>query len=125
LILHEFAMTTQIVESVMKEAEKHEAKKVKEVYVIIGALTFLRFEQVRFAFDVLKKDTLLADAELHIEEKPGYVKCSKCSYEGYLKMEDDPAYHVPAPLLRCPECGAGVEVVEGRECTIRRVKIIK
>jgi hydrogenase nickel incorporation protein HypA/HybF len=125
LNVHEFAMTTQIVESVLKEAEKHKAKKVKDVHLIIGALTFLRIEQVQFAFDVLKKDTLLDGAKLHIEEKPGYVKCSKCGYEGYLKMDDDPAYHVPAPFLRCPECEAGVEIIEGRECTIRRVKMIR
>jgi len=123
--MHEFAMTTQIVETALKEAEKHEAKQVKDIYVVIGSLTFLSLEQVRFAFDVLKKDTLLNDANLHIEEKPGYVKCSSCGYEGRLKLEDDPAYHIPVPLLRCPKCEARVEIIEGRECTLRRVKIIR
>jgi hydrogenase nickel incorporation protein HypA/HybF len=117
-------MTTQIVECVLKEAEKHEAKRVSEVHLVIGKLTFLNPEQARFWYEVLTKDTIMADSKLYIEEKSGLVRCSKCGYEGGFKYEDDPIYHVPAPTLSCPKCGGIVEIVGGRDCLIKRVKLI-
>lgn len=117
-------MTTQIVENVLQEAEKHNAKKVTEVHLAIGKLTFLGIEQVRFSYDLLVKDTVMEGSKLHIEEKNGVVKCSSCGYEGDFKYEDDPMYHLPTPTLLCPKCGGIVEIVGGRECTIKSIKLV-
>jgi len=117
-------MTTQIVQNVLQEAEKHNAKKVVEVHLIIGKLTFLGIEQVRFSYNILVKGTIMEGSKLHIKEKNGIVKCSSCGYEGDFNYEDDPAYHVPTPTLRCPRCGGDVAIVGGRECTIKSVKLI-
>ncbi len=122
--MHEFFMTTQIVENVLKEAEKHRAKKVTEVNLIIGKLTFLGLEQVRFSYDVLVKGTIMEGSKLYIEEKNGVVKCSSCGYEGDFMYEDDPMFHVPTPTLHCPKCEGVVDIVRGRECTIKSVKLI-
>jgi len=122
--VHEFSMTTQIVETVLQEAEKHKAKKVTEVHLIIGKLTFLGLEQVRFSYDVLVKGTMMEDSKLYIEEKNGVVKCSSCGYEGDFMYEDDPMYHIPTPTLRCPKCGDAVSIVGGRECTIKSIKLV-
>jgi len=116
-------MTTQIVESVLQEAKKHNAKRVYEVHLAIGKLTFLGLEQVRFSYEILVKNTIMKSSKLYIEEKDGVVKCSKCGYEGDFKYEDDPIYHVPTPTLDCPKCGEVVNIVGGRECTIKSVKL--
>lgn len=116
-------MTSQIVESVLEEAKKHNAKSVKEVHLVIGKLTFLGLEQVRFAYEVLVKNTIMESSKLHIEEKDGVVKCSKCSYEGDFKYEDDPMYHIPTPTLHCPRCGGLVSIIGGRDCTIKTIKL--
>ena len=116
-------MTTQIVQSVLEEAKKHNAKRVHEVHLTIGKLTFLGLEQVRFAYEVLVKGTIMEGSRLYIEEKDGVVKCSKCEYEGDFKYQDDPLYHVPTPTLHCPKCGEVVNIVGGRECTIKSVKL--
>jgi len=117
-------VTTQIVESVLEEARKHEAKGVAEVHLVIGKLTFLNPDQVRFWYEVLVKDTIMAGSKLRIEEKNGLVKCSKCGYEGDFRYEDDPIYHIPTPTLRCPTCGGVVEIVGGRDCLIKSVKLV-
>jgi len=117
-------MTSQIVESVLEEAKKHNAKKVDGVHLVIGKLTFLGLEQVRFAYEILVKNTIMEGSKLHIEEKDGVVKCSKCSYEGDVKYEDDPTYHIPTPTLHCSKCGGVVEIVGGKECLIKSAKII-
>jgi len=117
-------MTKQIVENVLREARKHNAKKVTEVHLIIGELTFLGLEQVRFSYEVLVKETMMDGSKLYIEEKEGAVRCTKCGYEGPLNYEDDPAYHIRTPTLLCPKCQGVVQIIDGRECTIRSVKLV-
>lgn len=122
--MHEFSMTTQIVNYVLEEAKKHNAKRVNEVHLIIGKFTFLGLEQVKFAYELLVKNTIMEGSKLHIEEKDGIVKCSNCGYEGSFKYEDDPVYHVPSPTLNCPKCGGVVNILGGKECTIKSIKLV-
>lgn len=117
-------MTSQIVQSVLAEAENRKAKKVTEVHLVIGELTFLGLEQVRFAYEVLTKGTILESSKLVIETQKGAVKCDNCGYQGGFKYEDDPLYHVPVPTLKCPKCGNPVNVVAGKECTIKSIKMM-
>jgi len=122
--LHEFSVTSQVVQSVLAEAEKRDAKKVTEVNLVVGKLTFLGLEQVRFAYEALTKGTILEGSKLAIEEQEGMVKCNHCGYEGGFKYEDDPLYHVPVPTLKCPKCGSVVKIVAGKECTIKSIKMM-
>ena len=121
--MHEFSVTSQIVNSILKEAERHKAKKIVQVNLAIGKLTFLGIEQIRFAYKLLVKGTIAEKSKLVIKEKDGIVKC-KCGYEGNFKYEDDPIYHVPTPTLKCPKCGNIVDIVEGKECTVESIKLI-
>lgn len=122
--MHEYSMTTQIVENVLKEARKHNAKKVVEVHLTIGKLTFLGVEQVSFSYDVLVKGTIMDSSKLYIEETDGTIRCAKCGYKGSFNYEDDPVYHVQIPTLLCPKCANTVKIVGGRECTIKSVKLV-
>ncbi len=123
--MHELSMTSQIVESVLEEAKKHGANKVTEVHLIIGKLTFLGIEQVRFAYGILTKNTIIKNSKLIIKEKDGVIKCPSCGYLGALEFKDDLMYHVPTPIFKCPECGESVNIVEGKECTIESIKIVR
>jgi hydrogenase nickel incorporation protein HypA/HybF len=122
--VHEFSITNQIVQSVLTEAEKRGAKKVTEVHLAIGKLTFLGLEQVRFAYEVLTKDTIMEGSQLIIEEQEGIVKCGNCGYQGDFKYQDDPLYHVPVPTLKCPKCNNTVTITAGKECTIKNIKMM-
>jgi hydrogenase nickel incorporation protein HypA/HybF len=123
--VHELSMTTQIVDSVLEEAKKQDAKKVTEVHLIIGKLTFLGIEQVRFSYNILVEGTIMKGSKLIIEKKDGIIECPSCGYKGSIPFEDDPAYHVPIPTLRCPKCGKAAKILEGNECTIRSIKMLK
>ena len=123
--MHELAMTKQIVENVLEEAKTHDSKKVAEVHLTIGKLTFLGAEQIRFSYDILTKDTIMKNSKLIITEQNGVIECQSCEFKGPVPFEDDPAYHVPIPTLRCPKCGESAKIVEGKECTITSIKILK
>ena len=73
--MHEGSITTQIVDSVLKEAKQRNAKKVLEVELAIGALTFLNPNQVKFWFDMLTRDTVMEGSKLIINENQGAVHC--------------------------------------------------
>jgi hydrogenase nickel incorporation protein HypA/HybF len=119
------AMTTQIVEAVMEEAKRHDAKKVAEVHLTIGKLTFLGVEQIRFTYKILTEDTIMKDSKLIIKQQDGIIECPSCGFKGAVPIEDDPAYHVPIPTLKCPKCGEAAKIVEGKECTIESIRLLK
>ena len=117
-------MTSQIVENVLREARKHNAKEVAEVRLVIGKLTFLGLEQVKFSYRVLTEGTIMENSRLFIETKDGVVKCGSCGYEGSFNYEDDSVYHISVPTLQCPKCDGTVDIVGGRECLIKSVKLV-
>ncbi|UCC32926.1 MAG: hydrogenase maturation nickel metallochaperone HypA [Candidatus Bathyarchaeota archaeon] len=117
-------MTSQIVRNVLSEAKKHNAKEVAEVHLVIGKLTFLGLEQVRFSYKVLIEGSIMENSKLFIETKDGIVKCSSCGYEGSFSTKDDPQYHLPIPTLQCPNCAGTVNIIGGKECLIKSVKLV-
>ncbi|MCS4541891.1 MAG: hydrogenase maturation nickel metallochaperone HypA [Euryarchaeota archaeon] len=123
--MHEYSITSQIVENVLQEAKKHDAKKIFEVHLVIGKFTFLGIEQVRFSYEILVKGTIMEGSKLYIEERNGVVKCAGCGYEGTIMYEDDPKYHILFPTLYCPKCRSKVDLIEGKECIIKSVKLMR
>ena len=123
-MLHEFSITSQIVEKVLQEADKKGARKVLQVHLVIGMLTFLGIEQIRFAYGILVKDTIMEGSKLYIEERNGLVKCMNCGYEGPFGYEDDPTYHIQTPTLHCPKCRCILRIVGGRDCMIKSLRLV-
>jgi len=120
--MHEFSTMNQIVNAILEEGRKHHAHKIEKVILEIGELTFLGEEQLRFAFDLLTEGTILEGAELEIEKKEIEVRCS-CGYEGKIEYEEKEEFHFLIPLLKCPRCNEEVEIIKGRECIIKSVRM--
>ena len=122
--MHEFSASKQIVDGVLEEAEKHNAKKVLEVHLIIGKFTFLNVEQIKFWYEALTKDTIMEKSTLHIEQEDIAVQCDNCGYEGQIKLEEKDVehHHYITPTLSCPRCGSPVYIIKGKECTVKTIK---
>lgn len=118
--MHEFSVMNQIVESVLREAEKRDAIEVKEVILEIGELTFLGVEQLRFGFEVLTKENLLAGARLTIDETKAEIECA-CGYHGGMNYSETPHFHRIFPIISCPECGGAPTIVKGKDCVVRNI----
>jgi len=117
-------MTSSIVNLVLEEAEKRGAKKVLRVNLVIGKLTFLAVEQIRFSYNLLVKNTILEGSKLRIEEREGVGECDSCGYKGPIESKEDPVYHFSFPSLLCPRCGSTVRIVDGRECLVKSVRVV-
>jgi len=119
--MHEYSVMSQIVELILAEAKKRDAEKVSRVAIEIGEYTFLGEEQLRFAFEVLTKDTIARDAAIDITTTKGTVEC-RCGYSGAPEQPD--GLHSLAPILKCPKCGNIATVKEGVGCTVRDISLV-
>jgi hydrogenase nickel insertion protein HypA len=124
--MHEFSIAQQITDVVFRTALENEAKLVERVVVIIGELTLLSEEQVRFwVEEIFSHKVLTREAEVEILIKPALARCSQCGFEGTPPQPGVEA-HFMTPALACPRCGQpGMAVKEGRECLIQRVILKK
>ena len=120
--MHEFSVMSEIVKGIIDEAEKRNALRVERVTVEIGEYTMLGKEQLRFAFDVVSKGTLLENAELDLRTVAGTIEC-ECGFEGEVPPAEDTP-HKSLPIMECPKCGGVAKIVGGRECVIRDIRMV-
>lgn len=120
--MHEFSMMSQVVEKVLEEAGRRGAKRVKEVEVLVGELTLLNHEQLKFSYQVLVKGTVMEGSRLVLRSLEGEVECPECGFKGRPSYDDSPSLHL-APLFLCPRCGSLVKVLKGRELIVKRIRI--
>ncbi|MCK4272283.1 hydrogenase maturation nickel metallochaperone HypA [bacterium] len=124
--MHEFSIAQQITQVVFRTARENEAKLIERVVVVIGELTLLNEEQVRFwVEEVFSHKDISRGATLEIINRPALVRCSKCGFQGAPSCPG-PEAHVLLPTLVCPHCGQpGMDIKEGRECLIQRITFQK
>jgi hydrogenase nickel incorporation protein HypA/HybF len=123
--MHEFGIAKSLVESVEEAAHQNRATTVSEVMVEVGELSFVGIDQLRFAYGILVKDIkMLSRSKLTIKEIPAIISCKSCDYEGPLKRFDEPDSHFVTPVFACPECMGKVDIVQGRECTIKNIRMM-
>ena len=121
--MHEFSVMTQIVDTVLAEAKKRDAHKVEQVELEVGEFTMLGLEQLKFAYEVLSKETILQGSTLEIRTIKGKIKCDSCGYNGSVQIAEDTP-HRSVPILECPKCHSAAKIVEGRECVVRNIRMV-
>jgi hydrogenase nickel incorporation protein HypA/HybF len=120
--MHEFSIMSQMVEGILEEAGRHDATKVEEVVLDLGDFTMLGDEQLKFAYEVLSKGTILEGSVLTIRHIKGRIVCT-CGFQGDMSPSED-APHRAVPILECPKCKGAAEIVEGRECVVRNIRLV-
>lgn len=121
--MHELSMAEAIVETVLDVAKKNDAQEIVEVTIEVGELTMLNPEQVKFLLGVLAEDTLIEGAEIIIEDVPVEIKCRNCEFTGLANTEGSDHY---LAIVLCPKCDErNVEILKGRECNVKTIKIEK
>jgi len=121
--MHEFSVTSWIVEALLDLAKEQGASRVVEVHLRIGSLRALSIDQVKFCYEILAKGTVLQGSRLLTEEVPGKLRCTACNYQGEFNSHDD-AFHFGIPPLACPDCGEALSIEGGDECVIAKVRMM-
>jgi hydrogenase nickel incorporation protein HypA/HybF len=113
--LHEGPVTESILKIVLEYAEKHRARRVKKVEIVIGKLTGYEESAIRFYWEALTGYTIAADSELEVKHVPITVKCPSCGEQ----YEAEDQYS-----LFCPQCGFyGGSIETGKELYVESIEI--
>jgi hydrogenase nickel incorporation protein HypA/HybF len=112
--MHELSVTENVLEIACRHAEKAQAKKVTDIYLVIGKLSSIVDDSVAFYWDIISKETLCEDSVLHFKRIPAELVCQDCGTQ--YTLEDD--------LTPCPNChSARVRVVSGDEFNLDSIEI--
>lgn len=124
--MHEASIAQAIVDTILDQAKKQNAKAVQSVQIEIGELTFLNEEQVGFWVKLGLENTLASDADIQFKRIKARLKCGACEFEGDLGVVEDPVYHMRLPTFACPQCkSADIRISQGKEAIVRSIRIIK
>jgi hydrogenase nickel incorporation protein HypA/HybF len=107
--MHELSIALSILDLAAEEAERH-GGRVTAVHLRLGPLVGVVKDALVSAYDLARESTLLARAELVVEDVPVVAYCPACAAE-----------RRPASVqeLCCPVCGAPTpQVVRGRELEV-------
>lgn len=113
--MHELSYATSILNTILEHVNNMDKKitKVSKISLEIGELTFINFEQLKFAFEVIAESTICEGAELEVEYIKPHIVCKDCGYEGNLEATDE--FEVV-----CPECGSlSLKIEGGKEFNIK------
>jgi hydrogenase nickel incorporation protein HypA/HybF len=94
--MHELGITQNILSIALRHAEQVGATRITRLNLVIGDLSSIAEDSVRFYWDAVSRGTIAEGAELHFEQVPAMFRCRNCEVE-FSPVEQD---------LACPDCGA-------------------
>jgi hydrogenase nickel incorporation protein HypA/HybF len=112
--MHEYSITESVLALALEKANGAHASKITRINLVIGDLSGVVDECVRFYFGYISKDTIASGAELAIETIGTKLRCRNCEKE-----------FTPEGLeWSCPVCHkTGVEITSGRECYMESIEV--
>ena len=112
--MHELAVTQSMVNLVIEEARKGNARKVKKINLVLGELSGVVGDCVQFYFGLMSKDTIAEGATISFSTVPTRARCRQCAKVFEVKESD----------WICPEChGVSVELVAGNELFVESIEV--
>jgi len=113
-IMHEYSITESVLNLALEKANEADASKITRISLIVGELSGVVGECVRFYFEHISKNTIADGAELVFEMKPTQLRCNKC----------DAVFSPNDGDWNCPECReTGIEIISGRECYMESIEV--
>jgi hydrogenase nickel incorporation protein HypA/HybF len=104
--MHELSITESILEIALRHAQQAKARRVNDLYLVIGQLSSVVDDSVQFYWDIVSKDTIAEGACLHFRRIPAAMTCLKCGTR----------YAPDGRNLACPKCqSTHVKVTAGDE----------
>ncbi len=108
--MHELTITQNIVDIAINEAKD---RRITAINLVIGELTSVVEESIRFCFNAISEGTAAEGAALSLVKVPALLECRHCSCRFGLDREGV-----------CPSCGGiGGQVVRGRELYVESIEV--
>lgn len=114
--MHEFAIGNELVKAVLGEMERltPPPRNLRSLRVVVGALRRVSPEHLRFAYEVLTRDTPAGGAALEVTTVPVTALCRDCGWQG----------EIDEMLFLCQDCGAAnLQTLQGMELFLDRLEV--
>ena len=112
--MHELPVTQNILEITLRHATQAQAKRVTDLYLVIGRLSSIVDDSIQFYWDIISKDTLAEGARLHFRRIPVELICLACNNRYAMSDED----------FACPSCGSEqIKIVAGEEFYLESIEV--
>lgn len=112
--MHELSLAESVLTIVQDVARANDAKRVTHVRLLVGALSHVDADALRFCFDVVKRDSVAADAGVELIAVPGSAWCMPCGTNVAIAGLAD----------ACPVCGSHqLQVVSGQELSVKDIEV--
>ena len=92
--MHELTITESLLEIALRHGEKANAKRITDIYLVIGELSSVIDDSVQFYWDIVAKDTPAEGANLHFQRKATEIQCLECEH----------TYQPIDYVMACPNC---------------------
>ena len=107
-----------IMQSTLQLAEEHALQaggtRISCIRLRVGLVSGVVPEALEFAFEVLKEDSMAAQATLEIERVPGLFSCDACGLETLLDTIQ----------FQCPGCGGALILRGGTELELAQLEVL-
>jgi len=112
--MHELAVTESILQIAEKHAIQADAKKVTDIFLVIGNLSSIVDDSIVFYWDMISKGTICEDSNIHFKRIPATMVCLACHHN----------FEIPVELIPCPNCGSyQLKVNSGEEFWLESIEI--
>lgn len=113
--MHELPITQSILDIALQYGEQARAKRITDLYLVIGQLSSVLDESVQFYWDIIAKGSIAEGARLHFERIPAALECLDCG-EKYAITK--------GTLTSCPQCDSiSVNITAGNEFRLDSIEI--
>ena len=114
--MHELSITQQVLDIAVEKAKENGATAIKQIDLVIGALSSVIDDSVQFYFDILSRGTPAAGAKLNFRRVPLKVRCRRCAHEFAAAGED----------WTCPQCREmDCQIIAGTEFYLESIEVEK
>jgi len=111
--MHEFSLARELLATVERQLGSSEVR-VLRVHLSVGTASGIVLDSLRFAFDVLARETRAQGAELCILGVPARCRCSFCGI----------IFEFEGLIGRCAACGRlGGVLLSGNEMVVRTIEV--
>ncbi|MFY9189432.1 MAG: hydrogenase maturation nickel metallochaperone HypA [bacterium] len=112
--MHELSVTAELLNTVLTEACRHGVRSVSRVTVVVGDLTGIDPQCLRYYFSVLSRGTVPDRAELVVESQATLFYCQPCA-KVFPRKRD---------CFSCPDCGKQGSVLrEGMDLYLESMEV--
>lgn len=112
--MHELTVTESILEIVIRHGEQAGAQSITDINLVIGDLSSIVDDSVKFYWDMLSEGTIAEGAALHFNRIQTEMECLECQRR----------YQPAGGDLSCPECASRkVKIISGEEFFVDSIEV--